>query len=186
MNTLLLVAAILVSDAPGAPTPARPAFMLSPIVTVSDVQPVNIGAQLRVPVLDLFDATGEIAVGAGRGSQYLGEAAVGVRTQDEPVWFAADFGMALIQALTQTGSGVGRVSLVDFETDLLSQLRVRVGVQVIDRLAPFFGVSLNYQVSFGPNTKLTPSYFPIPIFLVDPAQGGGHQIWPGLLGGFVF
>jgi hypothetical protein len=161
------------------------AWEVSPVLAVSDVQPVHIGVQLRVPVLDDLDVTAELGVAAGRGSQYLGEAFVGVRT-DGPVWFGVDGGVALVQALTKGASGVGKVSLVEFETDLLSQLRGRVGVQVLERFAPFVGVTLNYQVSFAPNEMLTPSFFPVPLVLGDRSAGGGHQLWPGLVAGVVF
>lgn len=161
-------------------------WVVSPVLAVSDVQPVEVGVQLRLPVLDGLDATGELAVAAGRGSQYLGVARVGVRTVDAPVWFGIDGGVALVQALTKGARGDGDVSLVAFETDLLSQLRARVGVQVLERFAPFVGVTLNYQVSFSPNEMLTPSFFPVPLVLGDRSNGGGHQLWPGLAAGVVF
>jgi hypothetical protein len=161
-------------------------WRLSPTLAVTDVQPIMVGLQLRVPVVSWLDGTAAAEVGAGRGSQYLGGVFVGARSVGEQVWFGVDGGVALVQALTQGARGIGDLSLVAYETDLLSQLRGRVGLDVIDRLSVFVGITLNYQVSFGPNPMLAPSYFPVPITLTDPKQGGGHQLWPGVSAGVMF
>jgi hypothetical protein len=163
--------------------PLRPA--LRPTLTTSDVQPFEVGVLGEMPVHDGLAVLGELYVGAGRGSQYRGGLWLGVRG-DGPVWFEGDAGVSLVQALTKEARGEGRVSLIDFETDLLTQLRGVVGVQLWPRLAPWIGVTINYEVSFGPNEMLQPTYFPVPLVFTDTELRGGHQIWPGITGGVRF
>ena len=158
---------------------------IRPTVSVSDVQLCEVGVLGELPLVPGLIGVGELFVGAGRGSQYRGGLWLGVRGEG-PVWLEADAGLSLVQALTKQALGAGRVSLIDFETDLLTQVRGLVGLQFWPKVATWIGVTLNYQVSFGPNEMLVPTFFPVPLVFTDPQQRGGHQIWPGIAGGLRF
>ncbi len=143
----------------------------------SDVQPVTVAGGVE---LGRFHAT--LVLGAGRGSQYAGGLAVGVTLGGSRA-VELDGAVLLVQALTAQASGLGPVSLLDYETDLLSQLRLTYRWTLAERLALFAGVTANYEVSFGPNVVLRGSYVPPLVRLAPPTGGGGHQLWPGALAG---
>jgi hypothetical protein len=177
--TTSTTATLLTSPPPevGEPHPT-----IRPTLSASDVQLFEVGVLGELPLMPGLTGVGELYVGAGRQSQYRGGLWLGVRG-DGPVWLEADAGLSLVQALTKQASGVGRVSLIDFETDLLTQVRGLVGLQFWPRVSSWIGVTLNYQVSFGPNEMLVPTFFPVPVVLTDPQLRGGHQLWPGVAGG---
>lgn len=183
---VLLWSAAARAGAPCAPGcsetgPGERATELSPALRVelfaSDVQPVTVAGGVE---LGRFHAT--LVLGAGRGSQYAGGLALGVALGASRA-VELDGAVLLVQALTAQASGVGPVSLVDYETDLLSQLRLTYRWRLLEQLSLFAGVTANYQVSFGPNVVLRGSYLPPLIRLAPPTGGGGHQLWPGALAG---
>jgi hypothetical protein len=114
------------------------------------------------------------------------------------IWTIIGFAIGMAEEGAELSIAVGRPlcwprfkkwscsSYPHFETDLLTQVRGLVGLQFWPRVSSWIGVTLNYQVSFGPNERLVPTFFPVPVVLTDPQRRGGHQLWPGVAGGLRF
>lgn len=177
---LLVLAWPSVARAQVTEDPLFPPFLVRLELSASDVQPVNVSAVFGFQHLYV-----RATLGTGRGSQYVGGLSVGWRFSGMPQ-LEIDGGVLLVQALTKEARGTGPWSLVDYETDLLSQLRFAANFPVNEHFSAFAGVTANYQVSFGPNVVLPGSYLPPLILLAPPTGGGGHQLWLGGVAGARF